>query len=52
MLAVVHERLEDDLLNELRDKAEANITLTVENRDTAADELGMALLKAAGGPKV
>ena len=52
MLAVVHERLEDDLLNELRRKAEAVMTLTVENRDMAADELAEALLKAAGGPKV
>ena len=52
MLAVVHERLEDDLLNELRDKAESVMTLTVENRDAVADELGQALLKAAGGPKV
>jgi len=52
MLAVVHERLEDDLLNELRDKAVAIITLTVENRDTAADELEKVLLKAVGGPKV
>jgi nucleoside-triphosphatase len=52
MLAVVHERLEDDLLVELRDKAAAIITLTVENRDSAADELADALLKAVGGPKV
>jgi nucleoside-triphosphatase len=52
MLAVVHERLEDDLLNELREKAVAVITLTVENREAAADELGEALLKAVGGPKV
>jgi len=52
MLAVVHERLEDDLLNELRVKAEAIITLTVENRETAADGLAETLLEAAGGPKV
>ena len=52
LLAVVHERLEDDLLNELRGKAEMIMTLTVENRDAAVDELGQALLKAAGGPKV
>jgi len=52
MLAVVHERLEDDLLNELRKRAEAVVTLTVENRDSAADELSEALLKAVGGPKV
>jgi len=52
MLAVVHERLEDDLLNELRKRAEAVVTLTVENRDSAAGELSEALLKAVGGPKV
>ena len=52
MLAVVHERLDDDLLNELRKKAEAIITLTVENRDEAADGLAEALLAAVGGPKV
>ena len=52
LLAVVHERLEDDLLNELRGKAEAITTLTVENRDSAGDELSEALLKAVGGPKV
>jgi len=52
VLAVVHERLEDDLLKELREKAVALVTLTVENRDEAADELAEALLKAVGGPKV
>ena len=52
MLAVVHERLEDDLLTELRSEAAATFVLTVENRDTLADEVSSALLKAAGGPKV
>jgi nucleoside-triphosphatase len=52
MLAVVHERLEDDLLNELRSKATATITLSVESRDGAAEELGGAILAAAGGPKL
>ncbi|HUH99862.1 MAG TPA: NTPase [Nitrososphaerales archaeon] len=52
MLAVVHERLEDDLLKELRETATGIVTLTVENRDGAADELAAALLKAVGGPKV
>ena len=52
MLAVVHERLEDDLLNELRVRAKAIIALTVENREAAVDELSEALLKAVGGPKV
>lgn len=52
MLAVVHERLDDDLLNELRSKAEAQFALTVENREATTVELGGILLKAVGGPKV
>jgi nucleoside-triphosphatase len=51
ILAVVHERLEDDLLTELREKAKETITVTVENRDQAADGLAGSLLEAAGGPK-
>lgn len=51
MLAVVHERLEDDLLTELRSKAESTLTLSVENREAAAEELSAAMLKAAGGTK-
>ena len=52
ILAVVHERLEDDLLNELRSKATATITISVEARDRSAEELGDALLAAVGGPKL
>jgi len=52
ILAVVHERLQDDLLNELRERATARYTLSVENRDEASEELGEALLKAVGGPRV
>jgi len=52
MLAVVHERLEDDILSELRRKAASVLTLSVENRDGVPDELGRALLEAAGGRKV
>jgi nucleoside-triphosphatase len=52
MLAVVHERFEDDLLSELRAKAQALLTLSTENRDSTTDELGEALLRAAGGSKV
>jgi nucleoside-triphosphatase len=51
ILAVVHERLEDDLLNELREKATASLTLSIESRDHMTDELGSALLAAVGGPK-
>lgn len=52
ILAVVHERLEDDLLAELRAAAEQVFPLTVENRDDAIDSLASVLLAAAGGPKV
>ena len=51
ILAVVHERLDDDLLNELRRKATETVSMTVENRDSLADGLGANLLRAAGGPK-
>jgi nucleoside-triphosphatase len=51
ILAVVHERLEDDLLAELRGKAKETITVTVEGRDQVADGLAGSLLEAAGGPK-
>ena len=51
ILAVVHERLEDDLLAELREKAKETITVTVESRDQAADGVASSLLEAAGGPK-
>lgn len=52
MLAAVHERLEDDLISELKSRAESIVILTVENRDDAVDEISAALVKAAGGPKV
>lgn len=48
LLAVVHERLDDDLLNYLRTKAEATHVLTVENRDGLADELASAILRSVG----
>jgi nucleoside-triphosphatase len=51
ILAVVHERLEDDLLSELRTRAELVIELSVENRDSTIEELGNVLLEAVGGPK-
>lgn len=52
MLVVAHERLEDDLLNELRADAEETFVLTVENRESMTDEVAKILLQAAGGPKV
>lgn len=51
MLVVAHERMDDDLLNELRGKAQDSIVLSVENRDETAERLGSLLLAAAGGPK-
>ena len=51
LLAVVHERLEDDLLNALRTKATGLTELTVENRDRGPEELASKLLAAVGGPK-
>ena len=52
ILAVVHERMEDDILNELKSKATGTFALSVENREGVAEELGKALLDAVGGPKV
>jgi len=51
MLVVLHERFDDDLLNALRSSATSTFALTVENRDSAADEIASLLLKEAGGPK-
>ncbi len=51
ILAVVHERLEDDLLTKLRVEAESTVTVSVENRELVADQLADSLLRAAGGPK-
>lgn len=51
ILAVVHERLEDDLLAELREKAKETVAVTIESRDEVADTLARSLLQAAGGPK-
>ena len=51
ILAVVHERLEDDLLSELRESSEETLSVTLENRETLADGLAASLLEAVGGPK-
>jgi len=52
ILAVVHERLDDDLLNELRSKAAKAFSMTIENREEVTEELAATVLEAAGGPKV
>ena len=51
VLAVVHERLEDDLLGELRSKAKAQYALSTDNRESVTEELGVILLEATGGSK-
>lgn len=51
ILAVVHERLEDDLLSELRSKAKRLIELDPNNRDEAADEVLAEITKSAKLPK-
>jgi len=51
LLAVIHERLEDDLLAELRVSARESIAVTVDNRDEISGTLAATLLAAAGGPK-
>jgi nucleoside-triphosphatase len=52
LLAVAHEKLQDDLLNALRAEAKETFVLTVENRDSIADQVASVLLDAVGGPKV
>jgi nucleoside-triphosphatase len=51
ILAVVHERLEDDLIIEMRSKAKEEVELSQYNRDEEADRLGKEILDAVGVPK-
>jgi nucleoside-triphosphatase len=51
MLAVIHERLDDDLLNKIRAMAEQSLVVTVDNRNELAEELTAEILAAVGGPK-
>lgn len=51
ILAVVHERLEDDLLAELRSKAKELIELDTNNRDGATDQIAAEIGAATGLPK-
>jgi nucleoside-triphosphatase len=48
LIAVIHERMEDDLINEVREKAEKLFLLTVDNREAVESELAEALLSSAG----
>lgn len=51
ILAVVHERLEDDLLAELRSKATDMLELDQNNRDDAVDELANQIMSSIKLPK-
>jgi nucleoside-triphosphatase len=51
ILAVVHERMQDDLLEELKSKADYSVVVTVQNRDSLPDELTARFLENLGIPK-
>jgi nucleoside-triphosphatase len=51
LMAVIHERLDDDLLSRIRREAHKTYQLTLENRESVAEELSEEVLAAAGGPK-
>jgi nucleoside-triphosphatase len=51
ILAVIHERMEDDLLTELRGKAKVLFEVDDNNRDEVAESLGSELSGALGAPK-
>lgn len=51
ILAVVHERLDDDLLLEMKSSARETIVVTPEGRNDVPEALAKALLEAVGGPK-
>jgi len=51
ILAVVHERMDDDLINEVKSIALSSVELSTTNRDDVTDELAEAILRAAGGSK-
>jgi len=48
LIAVVHERLDDDLIVEVKEKAAKVFTLTLENREAVEEELSHAVLVALG----
>ncbi|MDV3276881.1 MAG: nucleoside-triphosphatase [Nitrososphaerales archaeon] len=51
VLAVIHERMEDDLLTELRSRAKTLFEVDVNNRDETAETLGSELIAVFGAPK-
>ncbi len=50
ILAVVHERLDDPLLNELKERATSTTIMTLLNREGLADDLTAKILGAVGAP--
>ena len=52
IVAVVHERLEDDLINEVKEKAARVIVLSLENRGNVVAELTDELAAALSLPRV
>ena len=51
ILAVVHERMKDDLIEELKSKAGLLAEVTIQNRDSLPDELTERLFALLGVPK-
>jgi len=51
ILAVVHERIEDDLLAELKSKSSETLELSVENREGAANAIVDGIAASLGPPK-
>ena len=52
LVVVAHERLDDDLLNDLRRDAAETFEVSLENREESADSLAELVLRAAGGTKL
>jgi nucleoside-triphosphatase len=48
LVVVIHERLDDDLINEVKEKAAKVFTLTLENREAIEGELSDAVLASVG----
>jgi len=48
LVVVIHERLDDDLINEVKEKAAKVFTLTLENREAVEGELSDAVLASVG----
>ncbi|QQG48983.1 MAG: NTPase [archaeon] len=51
MLVVIHERLDDDLLNEIKGVAAETVTVTSDNREEVPAALGDSVMDSIGGPR-